>query len=190
MANSQKNKSINVEKNIKLWTIICLLLVCIAAFALRGFIIYKMYPLDYKEEISDSSAKYALDKYFVCSVICAESHFNKKAVSHTGAVGLMQIMPSTGEWAAKKMGMNDYTDDMLSDPETNIAIGCWYLNYLSDMFDGDRTKIEAAYNAGPAKVQDWIDKGKMGNIPYKDTEKYVETVETNYVIYKGLYENF
>lgn len=187
-----KRKSITKvsDKHIKLWTVVCLVLVCIAAVALRGIVVYKVYPMNYKEDIIASSSKYSVDKYFVSAVICAESHFNKNAVSSTGAVGLMQIMPDTGEWAAGKMGMKNYTNDMLNEPDVNIAIGCWYLNYLSGLYDGDTRKILAAYNAGPSKVNEWTDNGQINDIPYKSTENYVETVERNYVIYQGLYENF
>lgn len=188
-ANSKDGKAESFKK-LRFWTILCLVIVCIAAIALRGYIVYRMYPLNYKAEIKISSAEYKLDPYFVSAVICAESHFNKDAVSHTGAIGLMQIMPDTGAWAAKKMGMKDFSADMLTDPKTNISIGCWYLSYLSKLFDGDAKKMLAAYNAGPAKVQEWINDGKMDDIPYKDTENYLKIVEKNYDIYKGLYADF
>jgi soluble lytic murein transglycosylase len=194
MAN-RKRKIKNGTPNMRLWTIICLVLVCVAAIALRGYIVFKFYPLDYKEEIIKyvaeySDSKYSIDKYFVCAIICAESHFKKDAVSHTGAIGLMQIMPDTGEWAAKKMGIKSYNDNMLFKPDTNISIGCWYLDYLSGLFKGDKRNIIAAYNAGPAKVQEWIDSGSMDDIPYQATDNYLKIVEKNYEIYKGLYEDF
>lgn len=177
--------------NLKLWTILCLVLVCAAAIALRGFIVYSLYPLDFKDEIKASSAGYSLDKYMVCAVIYTESHFDKDAVSGPGAVGLMQIMPDTGAWAAGKMGLEGFTDDKLKDPETNIAIGCWYLKYLSDLFDGDMRKVLAGYNAGPNKVQDWVNsEGALGDIPYEETEQYLEKVLRYYEIYKGLYSDF
>ena len=178
------------NNNLKLWTVICLVLVCAAAAALRGYIVYKIYPLEYKEEIKLASEEYSLDKYFVCAVICAESRFDAGAVSRSGAVGLMQLMPDTAEWAAKKMGLKNYDEKMLYDPKTNISIGCWYLKYLNGLFDGDGRKIIAAYNAGPAKVQEWINGGRMDDIPYKDTEKYLENVRIYYEIYKGLYPDF
>jgi soluble lytic murein transglycosylase len=103
----------------------------------------------------------------------------------------MQIMPDTGAWAAGKMGIEGYSADMLSDPSVNISIGCWYLRYLSDLFDGDMRKVLAGYNAGPANVQNWVNsEGALDNIPYEETERYLEKVLRYYEIYKGLYSNF
>lgn len=177
--------------SLKAWTIICLLLICAAAVIIRGIVVYKLYPLEYKEEIVSSSAEYSLDKYMVCAVIYTESHFNDNAKSAKGAVGLMQIMPETGEWAAGKMGLEGYTASMLYEPETNIAIGCWYLNYLQSMFGDDMRKVLAAYNAGPANVKDWMGSdGTLKEIPYKETQQYLERVLRYYEIYKGLYKDF
>ncbi len=177
--------------SLKAWTIICLVLICAAAVILRGIIVYELYPLEYKEEIAASSAEYSLDKYIVCAVIYTESHFNDNAKSGKGAIGLMQIMPETGKWAAGKMGLEGYSADMLSDPEINIEIGCWYLNYLHGIFGDDTRKILAAYNAGPANVKDWTKSdGSLGDIPYKETKQYLERVLRYYEIYKGLYKDF
>lgn len=179
------------ERNLKLWTILCLVLVCVAAIALRGIIVYKLYPLEFKNEIKASSSEYSLDKYMVCAVIYTESHFDKSALSGKGAVGLMQIMPDTGAWAAGKMGLEGYTAEMLSDAAVNIRIGCWYLQYLSGLFNGDMRKVLAGYNAGPNNVQSWLNsEGALDDIPYKETEQYLERVLRYYEIYKGLYSDF
>ncbi len=189
MARSRKRA--RNSANLKLWTILCLIVVCIAAIALRGVIVYKLYPLDYREEIERLSGEYSIDKYFVCAVICAESHFDENAVSHQGAVGLMQVMPATGEWAAGHIGLDDYSEEKLKVPEINITIGCWYLSYLNELFNRDARKVLAAYNAGPAKVQDWLDGGdELGDIPYNETESYLKKVQFYYEIYKGLYKDF
>lgn len=173
------------------WTIIALVLVCALAFGLRGVIIYKLYPLEYQDEIKTASAAYGIDKHLVCAVICAESHFNVEAVSGDGAVGLMQIMPDTGAWAAGIIGIEGYTEDQLKDPQTNITIGCWYLSYLSEQLGQDAQKVLAAYNAGPAAVKDWIgEDGQISDIPYEETEKYVEKVQEYYGTYKNLYQDF
>lgn len=178
-------------RNMKLWTIICLIVICIVAVALRWVFVYKLYPLEYKQEITASSTEYSIDKYLVCAVIYTESHFNEDAVSGRGAVGLMQIMPDTGKWAAEKIGLNSYTESMLSNPEVNITIGCWYLSYLNNMFDNDIRKVLAGYNAGPANVKEWIkEDGSLSDIPYEETEKYVKKVLMYYEIYKGLYTDF
>lgn len=175
----------------RVWTIVCILLVCAIAFVLRTVIVYELYPLEYQDEIKNYGAEYAIDKYLVCAVICAESHFDEQAVSPKGAVGLMQIMPGTGEWAAGIIGIDGYTEDMLNDPGVNIHIGCWYLRYLSDMFGGIDQHVLAAYNAGPANVQNWIDDDcSLEDIPFEETENYLEKVEKYNDIYKGLYNDF
>jgi soluble lytic murein transglycosylase len=160
------------------------------AFLLRGVIVYEIYPLDYTDEIKTYSDEYALDAYFVSAVIRTESGFDEEAVSHRGAVGLMQIMPDTGAWAAEKIGMTEFSADMLAQPDVNIRIGCWYLRYLDDMFEGDQNKVMAAYNAGPNKVKEWAGDDELGSIPYAETENYLVKVTRNYQIYKGLYDEF
>jgi soluble lytic murein transglycosylase len=170
---------------------VCLLGICIAAVFLRTTVLYRIYPLDYEEEIAEWSRTYTINEYLVCAVICAESRFDETAVSPKGAVGLMQIMPDTGEWAAGKIGIEGYSDQMLTDPNTNIRIGCWYLSYLDDKFSGDARKVLAAYNAGPANVQEWLETDEaLENIPFEETENYLERVQRNYEIYKGLYDVF
>lgn len=173
----------------KTWTLICLILVVAAAALLRAVVVYRVYPLEYQQAIRQSSEEYALDPYLVSAVICAESRFDPKAVSPKGAVGLMQIMPDTGAWIAGKLGM-DYSPEMLTDPEVNITLGCWYLRYLTDRFEDDLDKVLAGYNAGPNKVSEWAGEGALDDIPYPETEKYLTTVTRNHYIYKGLYHDF
>ncbi len=186
MANGKTDSS----KRRKVWTIICLLLVCIAAVFFRTVLIYKAFPLEYTEMIIKYSEEYSLDKHFVCSVVLTESHFKPEAESNRGAMGLMQIMPDTGKWAADKIDMAHYEESMLSDPETNIRLGCWYLSYLSRLFDGHPDKVLAAYNAGPARVEEWLDaNGQLSEIPFEETESYIKKVMRNYEIYKGLYND-
>ena len=189
MAKRRKNE--DNPQHRKIWTVVCLVVICVIAAVLRINLIYKLYPLEYQEEIALYSETYDLDEYLVCAVICTESHFDASAVSYKGASGLMQIMPDTGEWAAGIIGIEGFSEEMLFEPETNIMIGCWYLSYLADMFDGDQEKILAAYNAGPANVKGWIDSedGSL-TILYEETAEYVERVQRYYEIYKGLYDDF
>lgn len=176
--------------SLKVWTILCVALVCVVALLLRGIIVYQVYPLDYKDLVAKYSDEYALDPYFVCALIRTESSFNEEAVSSSGAVGLMQIMPETGAWAAEKIGIEGFAPENLSQPEINIRIGCWYLRYLDDMFEGDKDKVMAGYNAGPGKVKEWVESGQMDDIPYAETKNYLVKVTRNYGIYKGLYDEF
>lgn len=189
MAGQRRRKEENHHRN-KTWTIICVVLVLAVALLLRGIIVYQVYPLKYVDEIEKYSAEYQLDPYLVSAVICTESSFNLAAESRRGAMGLMQIMPDTGSWAAEKIGIADYTKEMLNQPDTNIRIGCWYLNYLNTMFKGDEDKVLAGYNAGPNNVIEWAGDGELKDIPYNETKNYLVKVKRNLQIYKGLYDEF
>lgn len=185
---SKKNA---LSKKIKVWTVLCLILVCAAAILLRGVVIYKLYPLDYEELINKYSKEYNVDKHLICAVIKAESGFRETALSTPGAMGLMQVMPDTGSWIADKIGIDSFETSMLYQPEMNIRIGCWYLNYLNGLFDGNARKVLAAYNAGPSRVKEWTDPdGVLREIKFEETENYVVKIERNYDIYKGLYKDF
>ncbi len=180
-----------ITTTMKVWTVLCILFVCAVALLVRGVLVPKTFPLEHKEIITKYSAEYDIDKYLVCAVIFAESGFDELAVSPKGATGLMQILPDTGAWAAQKIGMQSFDEQMLSDPDVNIRIGCWYLDYLNQKYEGDADKVLAAYNAGPSRVDEWTDSdGVLREIPFVETENYVSRVQRNYNIYKGLYNGF
>ncbi len=186
----QRRRKEEYTNRSRTWTIICVVLVCAIALLLRGVIVYQIYPLKFVDEIKQYSAEYAQDPYFVSAIICTESGFDETAVSSRGAMGLMQIMPDTGAWAAEKIGIADFSQEMLNRPEVNIRIGCWYLSYLNDMFAGDMDKVMAAYNAGPNNVLEWAGDGQLTDIPFPETENYLKKVTRNLEIYKGLYDEF
>ena len=126
-------------------------------------------------EIDNLISKYAdkngLDEDFVKAVINQESGFNPNATSHCGAMGLMQLMPST----AQGLGVKDAYN-----PEQNIEGGTKYLKGLMDRFNNDKSLALAAYNAGPNAVK------KYGGIPpYAETQNYVKKVLSKYDTYKG-----
>lgn len=111
----------------------------------------------------------------VAAVVEAESRFKPTARSGAGAIGLMQLVPRTGKW----MGAKDLTN-----PQQNVAAGAKYLKYLSERFDGNETKIIAAYNAGEGNVK------RFGGVPpFKETRKYVVKVRTYEQEYKNRVEN-
>ncbi|GAA0117464.1 lytic transglycosylase domain-containing protein [Clostridium senegalense] len=158
-------------------------------------ILKNMYPLQYEGYIITYSREYSVDPNLVAAVIKAESKFENKAVSHRGAYGLMQIMPDTADWIASQSGMGEITYDALYDPETNIKMGCWYLNNLSTEFEGDLDLMLAAYNGGRGNVQKWLkddnyskDGENLHAIPFKETKNYVEKVNKNYNMYKKIYD--
>ena len=128
-----------------------------------------------RSEINDLITKYAnkngLDEDFVKAVINQESGFNPNATSHCGAMGLMQLMPST----AQGLGVTNAYD-----AEQNIEGGTKYLKGLMNRFGNDKSLALAAYNAGPNAVK------KYGGIPpYAETQNYVKNVLSKYDTYKG-----
>jgi len=184
------------SKKKKLFILIIIIILLAAAFFLvKDIVLKSIYPLRYENEINRYADDYKLDHYLVASVIWAESKYDPDAVSKRGAIGLMQIMPDTGEWIAGKLNIENYKESLLTDPQVNIRMGCWYLRYLSDKFTGDTRKILAGYNAGPNKVQNWLkdkdnssDGKELENIPYEETKNYVDKIVRAYEVYKSLYK--
>lgn len=151
-----------------------------------------LYPLRYEEQIVMYSDKYDVDPYLVAAVIKVESRFLPQVVSHQGAVGLMQIMPTTADWAAKTMGIKDFSIGDLKNADTNINIGTWYLSMLLREFGGDTTLALAAYNGGMGNVEKWLKSGKLDesnieDIPFGETRDFVARVHKAHTWYKRLY---
>lgn len=153
----------------------------------------RVLPLKYQDIVDRYSAAYHLEKSMVNGVIFCESRFEPDAVSSADAIGLMQITEETGRWAAEQMGMDADTLD-LTDPETNIRIGCWYLNWLTDKFDGVTETALAGYNAGQGNVSRWLADEEMSadgitleEIPFKETKIYVKKVQLMQRIYGCVY---
>lgn len=173
------------------------LLILFLIITLVANMYYKIrYPLSYKGIIKKYSREYNVDPYLVSAIINVESNFDKNALSPKDARGLMQITPKTGEWAAAKIGIEDFTVESLYDPEINIRIGTWYLDILSKEFHNNIQLILAAYNGGSGNVSKWLqneeycEDGKfLKKIPFKETEQYIEKVLKNYEIYKNIYKN-
>ncbi|MHC1720750.1 MAG: lytic transglycosylase domain-containing protein [Clostridiaceae bacterium] len=156
-------------------------------------IIKNVLPYKYSDYITRYSQVYNVDPILVSAVIKAESNFDPDAVSSKEAYGLMQITPETAHWAAQKMGIDDFSTDMLAVPETNIMIGCWYLHNLFDEFNNQELAL-AAYNAGRGNVQKWLNNPEYSDdgitlkkIPFKETESYVKRVGLYYKLYEFLY---
>lgn len=172
-----------------------LLLALIMVLLLGRELEKRTYKLNYPETIAAYAAEYALDPYLIAAVIHCESSNRPEAVSPMGAMGLMQIMPDTGEWIAGKLDEADFSTDMLLDPAQNIRFGCWYLRFLMNRYDQDRQLTLAAYNAGHGNVDKWIGdpaiskEGQLVDIPYAETKNYVEKVQRAYEKYQSLYKN-
>lgn len=182
----------------KIFCSLILILIAIIAIGLgsRYIIKEKFFPYKYREYVDKYSSQYKLDPLLVLAVIKTESKFDDDAHSHKDAVGLMQITGDTGEWAAKEMGYSTFSKEDLYNEEYNIKMGCWYLRRLSDTFNQDLDLTIAAYNAGPSNVQSWLINEKYSSdgksidyIPFGETKKYVDKVNTYYHIYEYLYGN-
>ncbi len=172
--------------------IVILILVFIALIMVFTAVRF-IYPNKYSAYIKQYSEKYDIDPYLVQAIIKAESNFRPDAISRKNARGLMQISEITGAWGAQKLKIENYSEEMLFDVETNITIGCWYLSVLYTEF-GDTDLVLAAYNAGSGNVSRWLknrklssDGRKLDKIPFKETEQYLTRVKNNYKIYKILY---
>lgn len=149
------------------------------------------YPMPYRDEIVTRSRELGLDPTYVLGLIRQETRFMTTLRSHAGASGLMQVMPNTAKWVAKKIGM-DYSADMISDPGTNLRLGTGYLKLVLDAFDGSQAMAAAAYNAGPNRPRKWregpwLDSAAWAeNIPFPETRDYVKKVLSNATVYAAL----
>ncbi len=172
-----------------------LVLALIAALWLGRELEKRTYKLSYPKTIAQYAKEFDVDPFLVAAMIHCESANRPEAVSVDGAIGLMQVMPDTGEWIAGKLGISDFHADSLFEPAVNIRFGCWYLKFLLDRYDQDRQLAVAAYNAGHGNVDKWLDdpsvsaKGQLVNIPYEETKTYVEKVQRAYEKYQSLYKN-
>lgn len=153
-----------------------------------------LFPLPHQEIIFKEAQKHDLDPYLVSAVIYVESKFDSKALSASGAMGIMQIMPSTGKWVAEKLGLEGFQEEDLYDIETNITIGCWYLANLRQEFGNNLIIMLAAYNGGRGNVKLWLQEERwtgehstIEQIPFPETKNYVVRVMAAYKEYKRLY---
>jgi soluble lytic murein transglycosylase len=142
------------------------------------------YPLRYEQIVVGHAANYSLDPQLVAAVIYQESKFDADAVSASGAVGLMQLLPSTGQGIADRTGGRKWTPEDLHSPELNIRYGCWYLRHLLDKY-GDEELALAAYNAGQTNVDRWREAGR--GIEFAETRHYVERVQELKATYARAY---
>lgn len=183
----------NTKIKLKFILPVAALILLVAYFAfLRPLVLKLRYRLPYKETIISCSEEFGLDPYFVAGLIFCESGFDPNARSRVGATGLMQLMPATAAEAASELGMDEYTEEMLTVPEINIRLGCYYLSKMLSEFGSVKNTL-SAYNAGPGRTRSWIkqygvnEKNELLYIPYPETEKYVDRVTSAQKIYGAIY---
>lgn len=149
------------------------------------------FPLAYQEHVQTTAKDTALEPHLLFAIARQESAFTPDARSSAGALGLMQLLPSTAKQTASRSGMRVSNHDLLN-PQTNIALGGRYLNQLMEEFNGNRILAAAAYNAGPYRVKQWLNNDEKARlpydvwietIPYRETRGYVQNVLAYSVIY-------
>lgn len=156
-------------------------------FALR-------YPTPFKEQLSPIAKNIDLNLAWAYGLIRQESRFITNASSSVGASGLMQVMPNTAKYVAKKIGMHSYTNERLKDTQVNLTLGSHYLNMVLQDLDGSWVLASAAYNAGPSRPKSWREKLSQStegaifveSIPFNETRTYVKNVLANSTYYSLL----
>lgn len=155
------------------------------------------FPSPHHDIMHPTTQTMGLDKAWVYGLIRQESRFIMDAQSNVGASGLMQVMPSTARYVAKKIGLTDFVQDMLTDVRTNILLGTSYMNMVLGGFEGSQVLATAAYNAGPGRSRSWratLTRPVEGaifaeTIPFSETRGYVKNVMSNATYYAALFEN-
>ncbi|MGI5959308.1 MAG: lytic transglycosylase domain-containing protein [Massiliimalia sp.] len=186
---------------LKTWVKVLIWLVIAAVVGLivwQGKGVYEkaMYPKKYSELVEKYAEQYGVDENFVYAVIKTESGFEPNARSENDAKGLMQITEDTFHWIGTKLDSeisSQYTHDDMFQPEVNIMYGTFLLSYLEQEFGDDRVVL-SAYHAGRGAANQWLadenyssDGKTLDEIPYSDTNHYVNKVMKNYERYNRIY---
>ena len=154
-------------------------------FALR-------YPTHYRDVLSKQAQIRKLDEPLVFGLVRQESRFLADARSPAGAAGLMQLLPATARWVARKIGMKSFRPSRVNRPDVNAALGAFYLKHVLDGFNGNPVLAAAAYNAGPGRARRWCDTRPIEGaiyietIPFTETRQYVKKVMANTVYYAAV----
>jgi soluble lytic murein transglycosylase len=147
------------------------------------------YPTPYRDMMQSFSREQNLDEAWVYGLTRQESRFIHYAKSGVGAAGLMQVMPATATWIAKRMGWRDYHNGMIHQLDTNIQLGTYYMRYTLDLMSNQVLMATAAYNAGPSRAKRWAAAQPMDGeiyaetIPFTETRGYVQKVMANAYFY-------
>jgi len=144
------------------------------------------YPLRYEQIVRGHAHNYDLDPALLAAVIYQESKFSSSAKSSSGAIGLMQLTPTTAEGIAIRTGGSAFHTSDLYDPDINIRYGSWYLDNLFKKYRSERLVL-AAYNAGQGNVDDWRAHGEP--IQFAETRAYIKRVERLKKIYRDAWRS-
>ncbi len=158
-----------------------------------------LYPMPFKHAVVRKAKLRQLDPAVVFGIVRQESRFVMEARSGVGASGLMQIMPATATWTAKKIGLSGFSLGQLNEQDTNLTLGTSYLKLLLNDFQASLPMAAAAYNAGPSRSRRWRGTDAdsptleaaiwMENIPFNETRGYVQHVVANTVNYAARITN-
>ncbi|MEO8543852.1 MAG: transglycosylase SLT domain-containing protein [Burkholderiaceae bacterium] len=150
------------------------------------------FPMPLHDAVIPRAKEIGLDPAYIYGLIRQESRFLMDARSGVGASGLMQVMPATARWTAKKIGLDSFRPNQINDRETNIIIGTAYLKLALDDFGDSMPLAAAAYNAGPGRPRNWRNGPVLEaaiwaeNIPFTETRDYVKKVLSNTTNYAAI----
>ena len=150
------------------------------------------YPTPYIAQVEPRARNVALDPAWVYGLMRQESRFIMDAKSSAGAKGLMQLMPATAKWVAKKIGMDHYHPGKVTDMDINVTLGTNYMRMVLDGLDNHPVLASAAYNAGPGRARKWRAETPLEGaiyaetIPFNETRDYVKKVMANAMHYAAV----
>jgi soluble lytic murein transglycosylase len=151
------------------------------------------YLAPYREQFRAYAIEHGLDEAWVFGLVRQESRFIADARSSAGAMGLMQLMPATARWVAGKLGLKSFRQAVVTDLDTNISLGTYYLRHVLDTLDNHPVLASAGYNAGPGRARAWRPDGSMEGaiysetIPFNETRDYVKKVMSNASYYARIF---
>lgn len=153
-----------------------------------------VYPFPYREMVVREAAEWGVDPFLMAALIRQESAFKADAISRAGAVGLMQVMPPTGEQLARAHGPSEFMEGSLTTPEVNLHLGAAFFVEMNRRYGGNLPVVLSAYNAGPTRANRWRRYPEAADpvrfterIPFPETRGYVKNVRRNRGIYEVLY---
>ena len=152
-------------------------------------------PRPYAEAVQAAATEFGVDPLLIWAIMREESRYDPQALSWAGARGLMQIMPTTQEWIAGEIGEELAPGDAYN-PQANVRMAAWYLDFLADYFDADLELMILAYNGGAGSVDTWLDDPLVSDredllrwIGFGETREYLSRVSLSYLVYQELYAN-
>ena len=152
------------------------------------------YLAPYRDQVGPKAKELDLDDGWVYALMRQESRFIMGAKSGVGAQGLMQLMPKTASWVARKIGLSGYRPSQVADMGTNVTLGTHYLKMVLTSLDNHPVLACAAYNAGPGRARRWLGDAPMEGaiyietIPFNETRDYVKKVMSNAIYYAILFD--